>query len=971
MLPRVIAATLAGVVAVTAIVALWPRETDGPDVRTQDATVDVPRSPDAVESIPLDVTLYVPESTPAPAVLLPHGFGGTKDSVAGQARELAEHGFVVLTYTARGFGESGGMIWLNDPDREVADAQHLLDFLEKQPTVQTDSAGDPVVGVTGSSYGGALALQLAGTDDRVDAIAPVMTYNDLEHALLPNELQDRAAPEETPGETSVPDTPAGGELAGEGVFKQGWAGTLFSGGMGGTGTAGPLPDAPEPGDTRDDLRERPGTADPSGTAGPGTSGSEVPDQARPSLPQMNGTVDPCGRFAAPVCRAYTEVATTSTAGEQTRELLRRVSPAALTGAITAPTLLVQGTRDTLFGLNQADANARQITQAGGEVSMIWYAGGHDGGAPGPQLRETIADWLAYRLTGSGDDPVPAFRYDVQGTFEATRAPSVRVVEAESYPGLHGDSTPREAVPLSGPQQRILYPPGGMPAAISGLPGLNQLIPGGLGALDLPEQTAQFTTHALDDQLMITGSSTVTLQVAAAAAAGTGDAVGGNEQDAVLFAKLYDVAPDGTRRLPGDAVAPVRVPELPADGSPVEITVNLPGTVRPVEAGHRLQLVVTTTDLGYASEEQAAAYEISLAGDPALRVPSVPGTEADTGLPVPQLLGIGGLLLAALVISLVAALRRGGIEDPDPALADVPLRIDNLTKTYGGSLTAVSDLSFRVERGQVLGLLGPNGAGKTTTLRMLMGLVSPTSGEMRIFGHRVYPGAPVLSRVGAFVEGPGFLPHASGRKNLELYWAATGRPRHSAHLTEAMEIAGLGDAIDRKVRTYSQGMRQRLAIAQAMLGLPELLVLDEPTNGLDPPQIHQMREVMRRYAATGRTVLVSSHLLAEVEQTATHVVVMHHGTAVADGAVGEIVAAGGEASFVVDDTDAAAAALHTVEGMSDVEVADGKVHVNLGGIPRSVAVAALVHAGVSVEQAGPRRRLEDAFLQLVAEEGDAR
>jgi len=137
--------------------------------------------------------------------------------------------------------------------------------------------------------------------------------------------------------------------------------------------------------------------------------------------------------------------------------------------------------------------------------------------------------------------------------------------------------------------------------------------------------------------------------------------------------------------------------------------------------------------------------------------------------------------------------------------------------------------------------------------------------MRVFGHRVTPGAEVLSRVGSFVEGPGLLPHLSGATNLRLYWASTGRPEADARLQEALEIAGLGSALDRAVRTYSQGMRQRLAIAQAMLGLPDLLVLDEPTNGLDPPQISAMRDVLRNYARNGRSVLLSSHMLAEVEQ----------------------------------------------------------------------------------------------------------
>jgi ABC-2 type transport system ATP-binding protein len=247
------------------------------------------------------------------------------------------------------------------------------------------------------------------------------------------------------------------------------------------------------------------------------------------------------------------------------------------------------------------------------------------------------------------------------------------------------------------------------------------------------------------------------------------------------------------------------------------------------------------------------------------------------------------------------------------------------------------------------------------------LIHPSAGDIRVFGHPVTPGAPVLSRIGSFVEGPGFLPHLSGVENLRLYWAATGRPAADAHLEEALDIAGLGGTIERQVRTYSQGMRQRLAIAQAMLGLPDLLVLDEPTNGLDPPQIHAMREVLRRYAQGGRTVLVSSHLLAEVEQTCDHVVVMHRGTVVADGAVADIVAGGGHASFRVDEPERAAEVLRGSAGVTAVEVDADSVHADLNGMPRADAVGRLVQAGVAVSAAGPRRRLEDAFLQLVGED----
>jgi ABC-2 type transport system ATP-binding protein len=318
------------------------------------------------------------------------------------------------------------------------------------------------------------------------------------------------------------------------------------------------------------------------------------------------------------------------------------------------------------------------------------------------------------------------------------------------------------------------------------------------------------------------------------------------------------------------------------------------------------------------------------------------------------------------------MRRRRADDADPELSEVPLVVSGLSKSYPGGITAVDDLSFRVEHGQVLGLLGPNGAGKTTVLRMLMGLIRPTAGELRVFGHRVAAGSPVLSRVGSFVEGSGFLPHLSGAENLRLYWAATGRPEQDAGVDDALQIAGLGQAVRRRVGTYSQGMRQRLAIAQAMLGKPDLLVLDEPTNGLDPPQIHAMRAVLRDYAAGGRTVLVSSHLLAEVEQTCSHAVVMHHGRLVAAGTVAEIIAGSGTVSFTVDDPPHAAAVLRGLDGVDVLGIETGNgtgtgvVHTRLDGRPRTAAVSALVDAGIGVEAVAARHRLEEAFLELVGE-----
>jgi ABC-2 type transport system ATP-binding protein len=932
---------------------VWLNSGDDPaDVQTRELSLTGAQGPDDNAPVRLDATLYLPEQTPAPAVIVAHGFGGSKQSVDGDARELAQRGFVALAYSARGFGRSEGQIGLNSIDYEVADASRIVDWLGEQPEVTQDAADDPKVGVTGGSYGGSLSLLLAGTDKRVDALAPTITYNDLSQALLPNSAT-------TDG--TVPATPAANAFGADGVFKRSWAGIFFSSGMGGGGLSDPSADAIEEGDEDDDI-----DAPSGGDTAPAGEASTQQAQGGAGAPPVD-TGNPCGKFREEFCLAYAEVATNGRASQQTVELLKSVSPVEVTKNITQPTMLVQGEQDTLFGLDQADANARQIASAGGKVKVVWYTGGHDGGKPGPELRQEIIDWFDFHLRDQGTDPGEGMEYAVQGALRVQGAPSVRTVSTDTYPGLAGGSTTdRRPVRIYGPEQTIVNPPGGNPASISSLPGLGAIIGSSSRlvnqvAIDMPGQAARFSSRPLSSQLLIAGSSTVRLRVSAVPNAGPPA-----QDGAVLFAKLYDVGTQGARVLPGSAVSAFRVPALPADGTPVEVTVTLPGIVRPIETDRRIELVVSTTDQSYATPTQAAAYRVSIADDAVVETPVVSGTRSDSGPPAGPLVGIAIVLGIVVLAAVWGALRRRRATDLDPSLTGVPLVIDGLSKKYPGDVTAVDDLSFRVEAGQVLGLLGPNGAGKTTSLRMVMGLIQPTGGNIRVFGHKVYSGAPVLSRIGSFVEGAGFLPHLSGKANLELYWAATGRPPSKAHVEEALEIAGLGNAVHRRVRTYSQGMRQRLAIAQAMLGLPDLLILDEPTNGLDPPQIHQMRAVLRRYASTGRTVVVSSHLLAEVEQTCDHVVVMHHGKLVASGRVEDIVGGGGETTFRVDRPEDAASVLRSVKGVEDVEIDGDQVHADLDGLPRAEALAKLVGAGVAVEQAGPRRRLEDAFLALVGE-----
>ena len=299
------------------------------------------------------------------------------------------------------------------------------------------------------------------------------------------------------------------------------------------------------------------------------------------------------------------------------------------------------------------------------------------------------------------------------------------------------------------------------------------------------------------------------------------------------------------------------------------------------------------------------------------------------------------------------------------MSDAPaIEVNGLSKHFG-EVAAVNDLSFVVEHGQICGLLGPNGAGKTTTVRMVVGLIRANAGRARLLGEDVHPSSPVLRRVGLLVEKPAFVPYLSGLRNLQLHWAAGHDPWPPAGLDDALELANLGSAIDRKVRGYSQGMRQRLGIAQAVMHRPELLVLDEPTNGMDPAETRRMRVGLAELSSRGTTVLLSSHLLAEVEQVCSHVLVVDHGTLVASGTVADIIGAGQTVDIEVDDPARAAALLGGMRGVANVRTADHSVVVDVDGIRRSEIVAALVGAGVAVETVTPRRRLEDAYLSIVA------
>jgi ABC-2 type transport system ATP-binding protein len=975
---------IGGLVTVAAVVAVTGTALasgGGPEVREQVLRVPAGSEPDG-RRVGLDATLFTPvTSTPEPAVLLAHGFGGSKEDLAADARDLAGQGYVVLTYTARGFGASGGDIHLDSPQYEVADAQRMIDLLATRPEVLKDAAGDPRVGVAGGSYGGALSLLVAAADRRVDAIAPQITWNDLRQALFP-----QFAVTGTPGTVTSPAavTPTGGA----GVFKKMWAGVFFSpSGSGLSAAAGASAAGPGAGAGADVA----GSAGSTASASPSSvsvsaavsrsasmsppvspspasgSAASAPAGAGPTADAGATGAAACGRFAPDLCAVYQQVAASGRPTRQILDLLWQSSPARVIDRIHAPTLLIQGEADSLFPLSEGDANARGIAANGTPVKVVWEGGGHDGGIDeSDRLRALTQQWFDHYLKRDATPADTRFEVTVPSAALSAQdtAPAAVVRAAPGEPGVTtAGSVPTTSLPLTGRAQVITAPAGGSPAAVTSLPGVGAQLSAlsqssaGFGLSALPGQVALFQTAPLDAARDIVGAPRVTLHVSA------------TSSDATLFAQLYDVAADGSAVLPMALVSPVQLSGLTPAGR--DVTVSLPAVVRDVAAGHRLRLAVSTTDQAFALPADPRTYRVSLAGDTGLVVPLVATTTlAGGGLStlVPWASGLLAVVVIGGVVVAVVGRRRRRLAAVDPESAEMPLAISGLGKTYGDGFRAVSDLSFGVEPGRVLGLLGPNGAGKTTTLRMAMGLIRPTEGEIRVFGQRVTAGAPVLSRVGSFVEGPGFLPHVSGLENLRLFWAATGRPESQAFFEEALEVAGLGNDVHRKVKKYSQGMRQRLAIAQAMLGLPDLLLLDEPTNGLDPPQIREMRDVLARYAATGRTVVVSSHLLAEVEQTCTHVVVMHGGRLVAQGPVAELVGAATTLVVDVDDPVRAADVAARLSGVRNVEVTGTGLVLQLFGTPRAQLVRALVEAGLEVDRVTPRHGLEEAFLALVGQDG---
>ena len=747
--------------------------------------------------ISIDTNQYLPKKLPAPAILIAHGFGGSKESVESEAKFFASKGFVVMTWSARGFGESTGQIEMNSIDSEVADTRALITHLAKSKNVILDAEGDPRVGIMGSSYGGANALLTASQDPRIDAVISDISWSDLEQGLFPQ---------------SVERSPTSGP------FKKVWAGTFFS-----------------------------------------------------AVTLQSAYLGECGSFAQRWCDAYQNAVLQGEPSLSDKKLLESVSPIKYASSISAPTLLSQGQADSLFPLSESYKLAQELkkNKTGDLLSMIWHADGHDGSnAQAPYLREQFLLWFQKHLLDR-EIEFPVFQFTRSNGSISLQDSTVipKVFTSEKLP----IESEQRQLQLVTPTAAMIYPIGGVPSAISALPGIgsagalaSQLLSNlaGFSPAFLPGQSGFLESAPLTEPISVIGPSSIKVRITS------------TEPDATLFFSLVTKSPSGAINLPNGIVAPVRIINISDSGT--DVVINLPATVLDASIGDIIAVGISSTDQGYETPKTSRFYSVSPLTPLTYQTSIATAAQSSSANILWPLGAVAAVILAAIFVRI----RRPKIapaKEPSNAL----VAVENLSKTYKDGHRAVADLSFEVQRGQVVGLLGPNGAGKTTALRMMMGLIFPTNGSIYLNGEPVYPGSPALSNIGCFIEGPGFLPHLSGRENLRLYWQSIGRDNEQ-HLDQVVAITKLGTALDKKVRAYSQGMRQRLAIAQSMLGMPDLLVLDEPTNGLDPQQIAEMRQVLKNYASTGRTVVISSHLLAEIQQTCSHVVLMHRGELVAFG-----------------------------------------------------------------------------------------
>lgn len=529
------------------------------------------------DQVELDVTLYIPnsatEAEPAAAIIFPHGYGGNKEQPKPQATKFARQGYIGVTYSARGFGDSTGDISIDAPDYEIADARTLIDLLSQRPEVLQDSEGDPRVGILGGSYAGGVALLTAAYDQRVDAISAMRTWNSLVNSLFPNAAGIPAA--------DTPAAPAGN--AGDGVFKMLWGEFFFQGG----------------------ALDPEGGGDGNGSGNPSSDGQ-------------------CGGLRPEYCAAYQEVLDTGRLTDDMRVLLERSSPSSVIGQIATPTLLVQAEGDKLFPLSEADANARGIAANGAPVKVVWTTGGHgafrQNDSEAAKLDQLNTQWFDFYLRGAGNDPGTTFDYTVVSTQNLMGPMEGQLETVDGYPGVNGAALARLDVPISGEPQDMEYPAGGSPGALSSLPpgfvsqsGERRQIP-----TEIADQTAIFESGALVDALDVVGAPAVNVKIASTSG------------EAVVFGKVYDIDASGEATLIQSLVAPARLTNLPPSLDGAEATaVVLPAIAHSFAEGHSLRVILSSTDQGYATPKESATYQVALPEGTTgtLSVPNVTGQPA--------------------------------------------------------------------------------------------------------------------------------------------------------------------------------------------------------------------------------------------------------------------------------------------------------------------------------------------------------
>lgn len=303
--------------------------------------------------------------------------------------------------------------------------------------------------------------------------------------------------------------------------------------------------------------------------------------------------------------------------------------------------------------------------------------------------------------------------------------------------------------------------------------------------------------------------------------------------------------------------------------------------------------------------------------------------------------------------------------------DTLIACSKLSKRFRRVL-AVDSLDLAIERGEVFGFLGPNGAGKSTTLRMMVGLIRPTSGSIRVFGHDAWSDhCAAMRKVGVLIEAPAFYKYLSGRDNLRLL-ANSGGNCSAREIDAVLDTVGLLDRAGDKVKSYSQGMRQRLGIALALVGGPELVLLDEPTNGLDPQGMKEVRDLIRRLSQDlNLTIFLSSHLLNEVEQVCTRIAVVNKGRVVESGSVSDLLAGSAAVRITVEPVDAAVEAISALSWASAKPAENGFLDVELSGGSAAELNRFLVERGLAVSALEPQRTsLEELYLKVMKGGGDA-